>query len=128
MGFVSGQACCLMDLIGWQDKGTSVHKIYMFMQQLYVELFYLEQVLPARKLARGGARPGLGTMSTSDQSLMFPNNTESSLKKIWDTMTVTKTKTNTVSLNICMNIAKIKKLIHDCDVFYSFSVWRLPLN
>ena len=26
---------------------------------------YLEQVLPARKLARGGASPGLGKMSTS---------------------------------------------------------------
>ena len=25
--------------------------------------------MPARKLARGGARPGLGTMSTSDQNL-----------------------------------------------------------
>ena len=31
----------------------------------------LEQVLPARKLDRGGARPGLGTMSTSEQILML---------------------------------------------------------
>ena len=29
LGFVSGQTCCLVDLIGRQNKGTSVHKIYV---------------------------------------------------------------------------------------------------
>ena len=80
LGFVLGQTCCLVDLIGRQNKGTSVHKIYVHatikswtfscsQQQLIWKISYLEQVLPARKLARGGARPGLGTMSTSDQNL-----------------------------------------------------------
>ena len=32
---------------------------------------HLEQVLPARKLARGGARPGLGTMSTSEGNFII---------------------------------------------------------
>ena len=32
---------------------------------------HLEQVLPARKLARGGARPGLGTMSTSEGNFVI---------------------------------------------------------
>ena len=73
-----------MDFVGGQNKGTSgdkeenedkfVHQYrsYSETDSKFKAFFsHLEQVLPARKLARGGARPGLGTMSTSEGNFII---------------------------------------------------------
>ena len=87
LGFVLGQGGRLVDFVGGQNKGTSgdkeenedkfVHQYrsYSETDSKFKAIFpccsHLEQVLPARKLARGGARPGLGTMSTSEGNFMI---------------------------------------------------------